>query len=215
MSTCWRSILSVSIRYQHSLRYQNTSTDRPTVSSCLTSACLSAVYPLLHHSGSSSSPDACLQRQSLLSATCLWLCHTFIQVQHPISISDTYMTANQEHAKVYFSQVEEVVVCVSVVGLLSRLPVQEEVMVLLLALCGPSTLCWGCDCSVPPTSTSTSETLIRSVCLCSCLFPFSCQMSQSDNCSQSPCGDRSAPDDQKCSCSVALLWILQKLFVCP
>lgn len=53
-------------------------------------------------------------------------------------------------------------VCVTVVGLLSRPPVQEEVMVLLLVLCGPLTLCLESGCSVPLTSTSTSETSTRS-----------------------------------------------------
>ena len=66
------------------------------LSHCLTFTCLPAVYPLLYHSGSSSSPDARLQRQSLLSASCLWLRHTFIQVQQPINTSDTCIRVNQE-----------------------------------------------------------------------------------------------------------------------
>lgn len=72
------------------------------------SICLFAVYSVLYHSGSSPSPDAGLQRQSLLSVTFLWLRHTFIQVQQPISISNTRITASQEYVQVYFRQVKDV-----------------------------------------------------------------------------------------------------------
>lgn len=42
--------------------------------------CVSAVHPLLHHRGTSSSPDARVQRQPLLSASRLRLRHAFLQV---------------------------------------------------------------------------------------------------------------------------------------
>lgn len=78
------------------------------LSHCLTFTCLPAVYPLLYHSGSSPSPDARLQRQSLLSASCVWLRHAFIQVQQPVNTSDTCIRANQEQVQVYCSLVENV-----------------------------------------------------------------------------------------------------------
>lgn len=51
----------------------------------LTSTRLPAVYPLVHHGGTSPSPDAGVQGQSLLPAACLRLCHTFVQVRLRLS----------------------------------------------------------------------------------------------------------------------------------
>lgn len=51
----------------------------------LTSALLPAVYPLVHHGGTSPSSDAGLQGQSLLPVAGLWLCHTFVQVRLGLS----------------------------------------------------------------------------------------------------------------------------------
>lgn len=54
----------------------------------LTSARLPAVHPLVHHGGTSPSPDAGLQGQSLLPVACLWLCHTFVQVRVRLSTTE-------------------------------------------------------------------------------------------------------------------------------